>query len=479
MNDLFSHPESGGYNMSGWTKCGGDGGRRVSAAHIDVEEMGVYRVTVRADGAGFVFGQRRNLMSVCVSGGEISFLTCLTEYMPSMSNETVDQKRLFASCTGADIRITDAEKTEARRIFIAGDSTLADQSASAPYYPYDSYCGWGQMLPVFLPEDAVCNQAHSGLTSRCFVTDGHFDIVKAHIRKGDLLLIQFGHNDQKRRALQAHREYPMYLQIIAGEALKAGAVPVIVSPICRAPVVYEKGKGNLLYAHARAAERAAVELGIPFIDLNEYSGNLFLEMGEACRMLFKPGDITHTNDYGAYRMAKYIAESLDKMGLANCAHVQTALDHADDRQTAPAHAQASRICAAYRDIDCVENREIVEKAVGKGLLDPCVLYMHPFDTLSRAEFIQKMLRVMKISGIHGGDIPFRDVSADEFDASFARACRERCIVTGEYYRPDDPVTRREAAELVMRAGGLADFSGEGEYPNRYEIVKALLTLCRS
>ncbi len=51
-------------------------------------------------------------------------------------------------------------------VYIAGDSTVTDQSAEYPYAPGTSYSGWGQMLAYFLPgRAAVSNHAHSGLTT--------------------------------------------------------------------------------------------------------------------------------------------------------------------------------------------------------------------------------------------------------------------------------------------------------------------------
>lgn len=35
-------------------------------------------------------------------------------------------------------------------LYIAGDSTVTDQSAEYPYAPGASYAGWGQMLPFFI-----------------------------------------------------------------------------------------------------------------------------------------------------------------------------------------------------------------------------------------------------------------------------------------------------------------------------------------
>lgn len=45
--------------------------------------------------------------------------------------------------TGISVR-----ETECPTLYIAGDSTVTDQSAEYPYAAGTSYAGWGQMLPA-------------------------------------------------------------------------------------------------------------------------------------------------------------------------------------------------------------------------------------------------------------------------------------------------------------------------------------------
>jgi lysophospholipase L1-like esterase len=80
-----------------------------------------------------------------------------------------------------------------RTLHIAGDSTAAQKySDAAPE------TGWGMALPFFLRKDLeVANHAVNGRSSKSFVDEGRLDAVLAAIRPGDLLLIQFAHNDEK------------------------------------------------------------------------------------------------------------------------------------------------------------------------------------------------------------------------------------------------------------------------------------------
>jgi lysophospholipase L1-like esterase len=73
-------------------------------------------------------------------------------------------------------------------LFIVGDSTV---NSSAPLR------GWGTELPAFFDTSKinVVNRAIGGRSSRTFITEGRWDKVLAEMKRGDFVLIQFGHND--------------------------------------------------------------------------------------------------------------------------------------------------------------------------------------------------------------------------------------------------------------------------------------------
>ncbi len=73
-------------------------------------------------------------------------------------------------------------------LWIVGDSTL---NSNAPMR------GWGQELAQFfdLSKINVVNRAIGGRSSRTFIYEGRWDRVMAEIKKGDFVLLQFGHND--------------------------------------------------------------------------------------------------------------------------------------------------------------------------------------------------------------------------------------------------------------------------------------------
>lgn len=73
-------------------------------------------------------------------------------------------------------------------LWIVGDSTL---NSNAPLR------GWGQELGQFFDQTKlnVVNRAIGGRSSRTFQVEGRWDKILAELKKGDLVIVQMGHND--------------------------------------------------------------------------------------------------------------------------------------------------------------------------------------------------------------------------------------------------------------------------------------------
>ena len=98
------------------------------------------------------------------------------------------------------------------KILICGDSTAAS------YDPKETLMtGWGQVLGEYLPEAEIRNHAMAGRSTRTFLQEGRLERVMEEIGEGDLMLIQFGHNDENRekpeRYTEPERAYPENLGI--------------------------------------------------------------------------------------------------------------------------------------------------------------------------------------------------------------------------------------------------------------------------
>lgn len=292
----------------------------------NVPKQGNYKVTITIStdtDCGndlFIFSGRRRLMVhqtmlASHSSHPFTFVMNVCDIIPRGYEEAVNDTTIDLSILGNHIYLTDIyiEEIHTPTIFIAGDSTVTDQPACYPYVPSNSYCGWGQMLPLYLNSNiALSNHAHSGLTSESFRTERHYTIVQEFIRKGDFLLIQFGHNDQKLVHLKAHEGYKENLRNYIEETIKIGALPVIVTPICRNSWKGSDGTYNdLLTEFATVGRELAEEYNIPVLDLHKHSYSFITSHGlEDSKHYFFPGDFTHTNDFGGYKMAEFLAQEM-------------------------------------------------------------------------------------------------------------------------------------------------------------------------
>lgn len=252
---------------------------------------------------------------------ENTFFQLVTEIIPRFYDRAYPVERLFFSFCGAEEGAVEPDDcyvepaAEGQRIFLCGDSTVTDHPGDLPYHPGACYAAWGQALPAFLTGDtAVENQAHCGLTTETFRQEGHLDIVKKYIRPGDLCLIQFAHNDQKLPHLLADREYPRNLERMIRELREKGAEPVLVTPLGRNIWNKDGTYRELLGEHTRAVKETGIREQVPVIDLHQFSVDFIRKKGmEAACSYFHPDDYTHTNEYGAYVFAAFMAGQLCRL----------------------------------------------------------------------------------------------------------------------------------------------------------------------
>lgn len=298
---------------------------------------GIYRVRIRLEATEnverlYLFTGRKQLREIlslkrgqCV---ERVYDLSVMEIIPRFREESYQTEHLFFTfCTEhpGSVRAEadwEAPGDEVTRIFLCGDSTVTDHASELPYHPGACYAAWGQALAAFLEGDfAVENQAHCGLTTETFRQEGHFEIVKRRIGKGDLCLFQFGHNDQKLPHLQADREYPKNLRRFVEEIREKQAHPVLVTPLGRNIWSGDGEYLDLLEDYARAVRQVAKEENVPLLDLHGFSVDFICEKGMGpCRSYFHPEDYTHTNEYGAWVFGEYMAKRLaerfpEKLGV--------------------------------------------------------------------------------------------------------------------------------------------------------------------
>lgn len=202
------------------------------------------------------------------------------------------------------------EPVDVPTIYIIGDSTSCDQ-------PREPFASWGQMLPVFFkPTIAVANHGESGESYTASLGRRRIDKIASLLRPGDVVIMQFGHNDQKERG-EGKGPFANYKENIKKhvEMVRAqGGVPVVVTPMERRGFDANGKVRPSLADYAEGARIAAKENNVALIDLNAISIP-FYEFLEAkgkdySRKAFAGQDNTHHDNYGAYELAKAIAQGL-------------------------------------------------------------------------------------------------------------------------------------------------------------------------
>ncbi len=234
--------------------------------------------------------------------------------------------------------ITSVASTKGTKIYVVGDSTFS--SFSDPYY-YPRY-GIGTKLQDYLnPKKVeVINLAMSGRSSKSFLTEANYKTLCSNIKKGDYLIIGFGHNDEKTEEARytdangskeekgsfKNSLYENYIKV----ALDKKATPILCTPIVRrAPGKAYEGS----YVHItkdtsefkggnypKAIRELGAETGVLVVDNTAYTKDLYEKSGDDGTVKFhawlghKPGSVdnTHLNTYGATVLAYHVVTEIAK-----------------------------------------------------------------------------------------------------------------------------------------------------------------------
>jgi len=194
------------------------------------------------------------------------------------------------------------------RIVLAGDSTVTDES------------GWGRGFLARLTSSVVlANKARNGRSSKSYRDEGLWGDALAE--PADVVLIQFGHNDQPGKGPDRETDpattYRANLARYVDEARAAGAIPVIVTSLTRRS--YNSSEhivADQLAPYVEAARAVAAEKPAPLVDL--YAASVALlnrvgpNIGDAYGVVLKDGtlDRTHLSPAGSAVFGALVADGL-------------------------------------------------------------------------------------------------------------------------------------------------------------------------
>ena len=205
-----------------------------------------------------------------------------------------------------------------------------------------SITSWGVPLATLLDARQVnlINGARGGRSSRTFVTEGLWERLRAELKPGDWVLIQFGHNDagpvnddsRARGSLRSVGEeteviqnqltgqpetvhsYGWYLRKMIAETKAKGATPVVLGITVRNE--WKDGKVERRNGPwTKMAKATAETTNTPFIDLTGLIADAYDKMGPEPVKLFFPKDHTHTGPDGAALSARLLATALGELGV--------------------------------------------------------------------------------------------------------------------------------------------------------------------
>lgn len=224
---------------------------------------------------------------------------------------------------------------EGPTIWLAGDSTMA------PKLPeHRPQTGWGEMLGRFVRDGTwrVANHAMNGRSTRTFIDEGRWRVLVDSLRAGDVVVIQFGHNDESVEKIDRYTppaDFQRNLTRMVADVRARGASPVLFTPVYRRR--FDKA-GVLVDTHGAypgLVRAVAAAEHVPLVDMHRSSGELLSAMGpDSSAALFlqlAPGaspnypagvqDNTHFNPRGALAMARLAAAGLRATGLPVAAHL--------------------------------------------------------------------------------------------------------------------------------------------------------------
>ena len=244
---------------------------------------------------------------------------------------------------------TTSTGTSPIKIWIAGDSTVANCSSACP-------CGWGgQFDALFNTNVTVVNSAVGGRSIQTWLYEANVTSTKGTngectlsstaynarwsamtdattgMKAGDYLFIQFGINDGD-SACPRHvgtSLYQTYLGTMAKAAKAVGAIPIFLTPV--SAISCSGSSAVATRGFLTETKAAGTANGVTVIDLHQLSINLYNKLGLCPNNSdytagtvgsFFCNDHTHFETAGATQIAQVIAQALKDQKIALAAYLK-------------------------------------------------------------------------------------------------------------------------------------------------------------
>ena len=223
--------------------------------------------------------------------------------------------------------ITSIQSQKKITIYLIGDSTISNKKTEA--FPET---GWGMPFKYFFDSTVVVdNRARNGRSTRSFISENLWQPVADHLKEGDYVFIQFGHNDESKEKGDRYttpEQYKSNLVKFITETRAKKANPVLLTPVSRRK--FKEGKAQETHKeYSPLVIEIAAQQNVPLIDMDTKSRELLQRLGEEqSKLLFvqlAPGehpnypegkiDNTHFSELGARLIAQIVLSEIKNQKL--------------------------------------------------------------------------------------------------------------------------------------------------------------------
>lgn len=213
-------------------------------------------------------------------------------------------------------------------VYLCGDSTMAAKGAND-----GSTDGWGSYLARYL-NIPVVNNAIGGRSARSYWNEGRFQAVANSVKSGDIVVIEFGHNDggspNKNDNLRSDcpgqgtevcisdktgekvYTFVFYVAQASKMMLAKGATVILSSQTPNNQWeggVYGNGAPRFV-GYQEVATKSLASSSVTYLDHFRAVSNMYKKLGNSAVNAFYPKDHTHTSPNGADFVAKSFVQAV-------------------------------------------------------------------------------------------------------------------------------------------------------------------------
>ncbi|KAM0438495.1 hypothetical protein ACHAPT_001244 [Fusarium lateritium] len=213
-------------------------------------------------------------------------------------------------------------------VYFCGDSTMAKNGAND-----GSTDGWGNYIGQFLTAPVV-NKAIGGRSARSYWNEGRFQEVANLVKSGDIVVIEFGHNDggspekndnKRSDCPGAGREtcisdvtgetvytFVFYVSQAAKLMTAKGATVILSSQTPNNQ--WETGTfqpaAPRFVGYQQTATKALASSSVTYVDHFQAVTNMYKKLGNSAVNAFFPKDHTHTSPAAAKAVAQAFVQAV-------------------------------------------------------------------------------------------------------------------------------------------------------------------------